>query len=74
VAMHSDSQLIDALGGPAKVALMLGYDTDAGGVQRVSNWKKRGIPSKVKVERPDLFMVGSRGVAHVSDRAQVTQG
>lgn len=45
------------LGGPAKVAERLGYDKADGGVQRVHNWVTRGIPAKVKVERPDLFLV-----------------
>lgn len=51
-----DSKLIDHLGGPAKVARLLGY-SNAGGVQRVQNWKSRGIPPKVRLERPDLFPV-----------------
>ena len=53
--MSTDKLLIKALGGPAKVAELLGYDKD-GGVQRVHNWVTRGIPSRVKVARPDLFM------------------
>lgn len=52
---HSDWALITALGGPAKVADLLGYARD-GGAQRVHNWKARGIPSAVKLERPDLFL------------------
>ena len=51
----SDRQLIDDLGGPARVAELLGYRKN-GGVQRVHNWRTRGIPAAVKVERPDLFM------------------
>jgi len=51
-----DSKLIDDLGGPAKVARLLGYPNQ-GGVQRVQNWKSRGIPPKVRLERPDLFQV-----------------
>lgn len=51
----TDAELIDKLGGPAKVCELLGYEKD-GGVQRVQNWITRGIPYKVKVERPDLFM------------------
>jgi hypothetical protein len=47
--------LIDGLGGPAKVAELLGYDKH-GGTQRVHNWIARGIPPKVKLERPDLFL------------------
>ena len=50
-----DKTRIKELGGPAKVAELLGYDK-AGGVQRVQNWVARGIPAKVKVEHPDLFL------------------
>ncbi|ACC71089.1 hypothetical protein Bphy_1910 [Paraburkholderia phymatum STM815] len=52
----ADRQLIDELGGPAKVAELLGYDKTAGGVQRVQNWKKRGIPADVKIAHPELFL------------------
>jgi len=52
----SDAELINDLGGPAKVAELLGYDKRSGGVQRVSNWITRGIPSKVKVDFPHLFL------------------
>lgn len=51
----NDSQIIHELGGPAKVAELLGYEKD-GGTQRVHNWITRGIPSKVKVDHPELFM------------------
>lgn len=51
----SDKELIESLGGPAKVAELLGYDKN-GGVQRVTNWVTRGIPSKVKVEHPEIFL------------------
>lgn len=54
-----DWDLVLALGGPAKVAELLGW-TKEGGVQRVQNWKARGIPAKVKVQRPDLFLPGLR--------------
>lgn len=53
--MDSDSELIDSLGGPTKVAELLGLDK-RGGVQRVHNWKTRGIPAAVKLSRPDLFL------------------
>jgi len=52
---HPDWQLILSLGGPLKVAALLGY-SKPGSVQRVQNWKRRGIPAEVKVERPDLFL------------------
>lgn len=53
--IEKDRALIDALGGASKVADLLGYPAD-GGVQRVQNWKARGIPSAVKVEHPDIFL------------------
>lgn len=59
-AEHPDWTLITALGGPVKVAELLGYPKD-GGVQRVQNWKYRGIPARVKLQRPDLFVSGKRG-------------
>jgi hypothetical protein len=51
----TDADLIDQLGGPAKVCELLRIPK-AGGVQRVQNWKVRGIPARVKLERPDLFL------------------
>lgn len=54
--IQSDRQTIERLGGPAKVAELLGYEKSLGGTQRVCNWLVRGIPAAVKVARPDLFM------------------
>lgn len=51
----NDAELIDSLGGPARVAELLNLEK-AGGVQRVHNWKARGIPARVRLERPDLFL------------------
>jgi hypothetical protein len=59
-SLEADRALITALGGPSKVAELLGYPKE-GGVQRVQNWKRRGIPSAVKLERPDLFAKRSGG-------------
>lgn len=56
----TDSELIRMLGGPTKVAEMLGYDKAKGGVQRVQNWIERGIPPRVKLDHPDLFLNGKR--------------
>ena len=53
--IKKDAELIESLGGPTKVAQLLGYEMPFG-VQRVSNWRTRGIPAKVKVDRPDLFL------------------
>ena len=65
--MHPDSTLIDKLGGPAAVAKLLGYG--ANGTQRVHNWRSRGIPPAVKVERPDLFMGARPKRARRADKA-----
>lgn len=52
--LHADAELIDSLGGPAKLARTLGY-SKVGGVQRVQNWKRRGIPEVIRLRRADLF-------------------
>lgn len=59
--MSDDKALIDRLGGPAKVADLLGFGK-AGGTQRVHNWSVRGIPARIKLARPDLFQVGAAGL------------
>jgi len=56
MAIMDDKKLILKLGGPTKVAELLGLDKDKGGVQRVQNWMTRGIPPKEKLARPDLFL------------------
>ena len=71
-AMHTDSKLIEALGGPTKVAELLQYDKRAGGVQRVQNWLTRGIPPGVKLKRPDLFLFGpARDAAIAAGNAEL---
>lgn len=54
-AFMTDADLIETLGGCTKVSDLLGLPRE-NGPQRVSNWKVRGIPPKVKLERPDLFL------------------
>jgi hypothetical protein len=54
-SLVSDSDLIERLGGSSALAKRLGYPL-AGGVQRVQNWKRRGIPPRVKIEWPELFL------------------
>lgn len=51
---HPDWKRVLELGGPTKVADLLDLPKE-GGVQRVQNWKHRGVPSIVKLEHPDLF-------------------
>lgn len=63
---HLDWQLIERLGGASKVARLLGY-SEKGGAQRVHNWKSRGIPPEVKLQRPDLFLADLLKQATSSD-------
>lgn len=51
-----DKSLIKDLGGPTKLAELLGFDKKRGGVQRVGNWVARGIPPAIKVQFPKIFM------------------
>lgn len=52
--LKTDAQIIDDMGGPAKVAELLGYKADVG-TQRVHNWKTRGIPAAVRLNHLNLF-------------------
>lgn len=51
-AMHLDEQLIGRFGGATKLAVRLGFSLKGGGVQRVQNWKERGIPAAVERDNP----------------------
>jgi len=53
--MDSDKTMIEILGGPSKVAQLLGFNKK-GGVQRVNNWRTRGIPARVKLQFADVFL------------------
>lgn len=59
-AAVTDSDLIDSLGGPARLAELLGYDRTAGGTQRVHNWRTRGIPAAVRLAHPELFALAKQ--------------
>ena len=65
----TDSELIAHLGGPTKVATLLNLEKD-GGVQRVQNWITRGIPSKVKLDFPHIFLNVQVSAAHAPDQSQ----
>lgn len=73
-SVHPDSKVIDNLGGPTKVAEKLGYDKTAGGVQRVQNWRNRGIPAEVKIQFPELFMTDLIDRIKSSDDVQNNPG
>lgn len=47
----TDQQLIEFHGGVALLAKKLNYQ-----LQRVQNWKTRGIPSSEKLAHPELFL------------------
>lgn len=58
--MEEAKNIIDRLGGPTKVAELLGILAEPGSVQRVSNWKKRGIPPRVLLDHADVFVEKQR--------------
>jgi hypothetical protein len=60
--MSHDKELIDKLGGSTKVAGRLGYS-----VQRVQNWKIRGVPAKVRLDHPHVFPFSSPPNQHGHD-------
>lgn len=52
--LHQHAELIDRLGGPSKLAKTLGFN-GVGAVQRVQNWKYRGIPEVIFLRNPKIF-------------------
>lgn len=46
-------EIIHAAGGVSAFARLLGLDPAEGGKQRVSNWKRRGLPAEVELEHYD---------------------
>lgn len=53
--VQADRELIRRLGGSTKVAAMLATEGRCS-VQRVQNWKTRGIPPGVKLSHPHIFL------------------
>lgn len=72
--VEADRKLLDELGGPSKVADLVGFPK-LGGPQRVQNWYARGIPAAIRVQRPDLFMRGvwPSGAANNQPAAQAAE-
>ncbi|MEN3979050.1 hypothetical protein [Acinetobacter sp. CWB-B33] len=52
MSIKADKETLLKLGGSTKVAELLGYKDK----QRVQNWMTRGIPAKVKLQYPHLFL------------------
>lgn len=51
----NDAQLIDHYGGPARLAKVLGWH-ESRAIQRIHNWRARGIPAAVKLRYPEVFL------------------
>ena len=51
----TDAELIDSHGGSTKLAQKMGL-TGKWSIQRVQNWKRRGIPAAIKLKYPALFL------------------
>lgn len=62
----SPSTIIDLYGGDTRLADALGFSRQSG-PQRVHNWRTRGIPARVLVDRPDLF--GERALKRLALKA-----
>ena len=54
--IRQDKELINLLGGPAKLAKLLNFEK-SGSVQRIFNWTVRGIPPAIKLEYQKIFLV-----------------
>lgn len=52
---NESTELIDKAGGPSAFGKLLGIDEGEGWLQRVSNWKRRGIPSDVVLDHYDTI-------------------
>lgn len=52
----TDAELIRQLGGPTRLAEKLGWQQKRGAIQRINNWRVRGIPAAVKLAHPNLFL------------------
>ena len=59
IELHADAALIERLGGPTALARALGFPLPKG-VQRVQNWKYRGIPELIRLKRADVFGVAPK--------------
>ncbi|MDO7201871.1 Uncharacterised protein [Acinetobacter baumannii] len=52
MSIEADKEILLKLGGSTKVAELLGFKYK----QRVQNWMKRGIPAKIKLQYPHIFL------------------
>lgn len=54
MGMNTEIDVIGLLGGPKRVAEMLGFSHKPGAIQRVSNWRHRGIPPGILLAHPEF--------------------
>jgi hypothetical protein len=69
----TDSDLIDALGGPARLAERLKLTPVKGRVQRVHNWRARGIPARIKLHNPEVFAGDLRHADTINSTTEETR-
>lgn len=65
--IQADQDLIERLGGTTNLARLLGWPLP-GGARRVNNWRARGIPARIKLEYPNLFLKGRHAKASNTSR------
>ena len=53
--IFADRRRIEELGGCVALSKIIGKSP-----QCISNWKRRGIPARVKIDNPELFLNNSR--------------
>ena len=51
----TDKEIVEFYGGGTKLARKLGLLTHPDRI-KVNNWKVRGIPAKIKLQYPELFL------------------
>jgi hypothetical protein len=69
---NESATLIDKAGGPSAFGRLLGIDHGEGWVQRVSKWKRRGIPSDVILEHYETFQKLTRHTRTPSVKSRPT--
>jgi len=70
--IERDADLIRTLGGASKVARLLS-EVEPVSVQSVHNWLSRGVPFRIKVLHPHIFMQ-DHGPAQAPTNQNTTQG
>lgn len=72
ITLHADADLIDQLGGPSALAARLNFNGPFR-VQRVQNWKYRGIPEVIRLRHREIFEQAEAQLAATPVAATVPQ-